>query len=93
MGRSASCSSRWQIETSTPPPSLHFATSFAEVPTGHGIDDSITPETFAVVALALFQGLVRQRRIDPARVSDELFGQVLSWLLAGMPKAGDAGSG
>lgn len=64
----------------------------AEVLTAHGIDDTVTPDTFAVVVLALFQGLVRQRRTDPARVSDELFGQVLSWLLAGMPKAGDARS-
>ncbi|MDY6999120.1 MAG: TetR/AcrR family transcriptional regulator [Actinomycetota bacterium] len=56
----------------------------------HRIDDSVTPESFAVVVLALYQGLVRQRRTDPARVSEELFGQVLSWQLAGMPKATEA---
>jgi AcrR family transcriptional regulator len=53
----------------------------------HGVDQSIvTPETFAVVVLAIYQGLIRQRRTDPSLVSEELFGQVLSWQLAGMPK-------
>lgn len=53
----------------------------------HNVDQSIvTPETFAVVVLALYQGLIRQRRTEPSRVSEELFGQVLSWQLAGMPK-------
>ncbi len=55
----------------------------------HGVDPSVTPESFAVVVLALYQGLVRQRRTDPARVSEELFGQALSWQLAGMPKITD----
>ena len=55
----------------------------------HGVDPSITPESFAVVVLALYQGLVRQRRTDPARVSEELFGQALSWQIAGMPKTTD----
>lgn len=53
----------------------------------HHVDQSIvSPETFAVSVLALYQGLTRQRRTDPSRVSEELFGQVLSWQLAGMPK-------
>ena len=55
----------------------------------HDIDPSITPDSFAVVVLALYQGLVRQRRTDPARVSEDLFGQALSWQLAGMPKTSD----
>ena len=38
------------------------------------------------MVLALFQGLIRQRRIDPTRVPEELFGQALAWQLAGMPK-------
>jgi AcrR family transcriptional regulator len=51
------------------------------------VDSSVTPDSFAVVVLALYQGLVRQRRTDPARVSEELFGQALSWQIAGMPKS------
>lgn len=54
----------------------------------NNIDDSVSVEGFAVVVLALFQGLIRQRRIDPDRVPDELFGQALAWQLAGMPKKG-----
>ncbi len=58
----------------------------ADVLTHHGVDDSVTPESFTVVVLALFHGLIRQRRIDPSRVSEDLFGQALTWQLAGMPK-------
>jgi AcrR family transcriptional regulator len=36
------------------------------------------------VVLALFDGLVRQRRTDPASVPDDLFPQALRWLLAGL---------
>lgn len=54
----------------------------------NNIDDSVSVEGFAVVVLALFQGLIRQRRIDPDRVPDELFGEALAWQLAGMPKKG-----
>jgi len=32
----------------------------------------------------MFQGLARQRRIDPARVSGDLFAQSLRWLFAGL---------
>ena len=34
--------------------------------------------------LGLFQGLVRQRRVDPASVPDDLFAQAVGWLLAGV---------
>jgi hypothetical protein len=34
--------------------------------------------------LALFDGLVRQRRVDPAAVPDSLFPEALRWLLAGL---------
>ncbi|WKG06208.1 TetR/AcrR family transcriptional regulator [Mycolicibacterium sp. HK-90] len=54
----------------------------------NNIDDSVSVEGYAVVVLALFQGLIRQRRIDPTRVPEELFGQALTWQLAGMPKKG-----
>ncbi|CRZ14618.1 TetR/AcrR family transcriptional regulator [Mycolicibacterium neworleansense] len=52
----------------------------------NNIDDNVSVERFAVVVLALFQGLIRQRRIDADRVPAELFGQALAWQLAGMPK-------
>ncbi|CDO30016.1 TetR/AcrR family transcriptional regulator [Mycolicibacterium porcinum] len=58
----------------------------AETLERNNIDDSVSVDGFAVVVLALFQGLVRQRRIDPDRVPEELFGQALAWQLAGMPK-------
>jgi AcrR family transcriptional regulator len=38
----------------------------------------------ATLVLAMFQGLVRQRRIDPERVSGELFAQGLRWLFGGL---------
>jgi len=38
----------------------------------------------ATVALAMFQGLMRQRRIDPDRVSGDLLAQGLHWLFAGL---------
>ena len=34
--------------------------------------------------LALFQGLVHQRRVDPGSVADDLFARALRWLFAGM---------
>ncbi|MEX3647313.1 TetR/AcrR family transcriptional regulator [Mycolicibacterium porcinum] len=58
----------------------------AETLERNNIDDSVSVDGFAVVVLGLFQGLVRQRRIDPDRVPEELFGQALAWQLAGMPK-------
>ncbi len=36
--------------------------------------------------LAMFGGLIRQRRIEPERVTEEMFGQALRWQIAGMPK-------
>ncbi|WP_344420648.1 TetR/AcrR family transcriptional regulator [Amycolatopsis minnesotensis] len=44
----------------------------------------VPPSTVATVVLALFQGLVRQRRIDQGSVPPELFGQALRWLFAGL---------
>ncbi|KWX25002.1 TetR family transcriptional regulator [Mycolicibacterium wolinskyi] len=64
----------------------------AEALERNNVDDSVSPDAFAVVVLALFQGLIRQRRIDPDRVPEELFGQALAWQIAGMPKA-SAGRG
>lgn len=47
-----------------------------------GTAPGIEPDEMTVVALALFQGLVRRRRIDPAAVPDDLFARVLRRLFA-----------
>jgi AcrR family transcriptional regulator len=47
-----------------------------------------TPPAVAVVVAALFEGLVRRRRIDPDRVPEELFGHALRWLFAGIDATG-----
>lgn len=41
-------------------------------------------DSVATVVAALFQGLVRLRRVDPDSVPEELFGQALVWLFAGI---------
>jgi AcrR family transcriptional regulator len=38
----------------------------------------------AIVISALFQGMVRQRRIDPDNVPPELYGDALRWLFTGI---------
>jgi len=43
----------------------------------YGTPPGISPEEMTLVALALFNGLVRRRRIDPGAVPDDLFGRVL----------------
>lgn len=53
----------------------------------NGVDvDRISVDDFATTTLALFSGLIRQRRIEPERVSEQMFGQALRWQIAGMPK-------
>ena len=47
----------------------------------------VPPAEVAAVVLAMFQGLVRQRRIDPDRVSGDLFAQGLRWLFNGLGSA------
>jgi AcrR family transcriptional regulator len=49
-----------------------------------GAPADVSATELATVVLAMFQGLVRQRRIDPARVSGDLFAQSLRWLFAGL---------
>ncbi|MBW0103146.1 TetR/AcrR family transcriptional regulator [Pseudonocardia sp. KRD291] len=41
-------------------------------------------DEIATVVLAMFQGLVRQRRLDPASVPDDLYGRALTWLFDGL---------
>jgi AcrR family transcriptional regulator len=50
----------------------------------YGARTAVPPETATRVALALYQGLARQRRIDPAAVPADLFTLGLEWLLAGL---------
>jgi len=65
----------------------------ARVVERHGADPGIPPEAVTRVVLALFLGLARQRRIDPAAVPPDLLARALRWLLAGMrPDAGARGS-
>jgi AcrR family transcriptional regulator len=42
------------------------------------------PHEVTVVVLALFQGLARRRRLDPATVPDDLLARALRWLFAGL---------
>jgi AcrR family transcriptional regulator len=53
----------------------------------HGAATEVKPEAVTRIALALFQGLARQRRIDPA-VPADLFTMGLEWLLAGLRASG-----
>jgi AcrR family transcriptional regulator len=47
----------------------------------------------AIVVSALFQGMVRQRRLDPEHVSAELYGEALRWLFAGVQARDSAEAG
>jgi AcrR family transcriptional regulator len=58
----------------------------AEMLARNNVDDSVSVDEFAITTIALFSGLIRQRRIDPDRVHGEMFGRALRWQLAGMPK-------
>lgn len=61
-----------------------------------GVIDDVSAADVTSVAVALFNGLVRQRRISPDSVPDDLFAQALRWVFAGLPRteaAGDPGHG
>ena len=49
-----------------------------------GTPPGVSATEVATIVLAMFQGLVRQRRIDPDRVSGDAFVQGLRWLFAGL---------
>jgi AcrR family transcriptional regulator len=53
-----------------------------------GTPPGVPAAEVATIVLAMFQGLVRQRRIDPDRVSGDLFVQGVRWLLAGLRTPG-----
>lgn len=48
-----------------------------------GYPDDLAPR-LAIVISALFQGLVRQRRIDPDNVPAQLYSDALRWLVTGL---------
>lgn len=56
----------------------------ARAMTNAGVPSGIPAREVTVVASALVQGLVRERRIDPTSVPDHLFAQALRWLFAGL---------
>lgn len=47
-----------------------------------------TPQAVAAVIAALFDGLLRQRRLNPGLVSADLFGHAVRWLFAGIDATG-----
>lgn len=49
-----------------------------------GVATEVSPRAVARVILGLFQGLMRQHRLDPAAVPDDLLTQALRWLVGGM---------
>jgi len=56
-----------------------------------GVAPGVSSRTVTNVVLALVQGLVRRRRLDPSGVDDEVIGQALRWLFAGIGAASPSG--
>jgi AcrR family transcriptional regulator len=54
-----------------------------------GAARDVAPREATMVMLALFHGLVRQRRLDPEAVPDDLFAQALRWVFAGLRTGGE----
>ncbi|QUQ62907.1 TetR/AcrR family transcriptional regulator [Kutzneria sp. CA-103260] len=50
---------------------------------GRSVPGAAKADQLSTIIMALFQGLVRQRRTDPDSVPEELFGQALEWLFTG----------
>ena len=57
-----------------------------------GRDKDVSADAVTTVVRALFQGLVRQRRLNPDSVPEELFGQALHWLFTGIEASGSRGA-
>jgi AcrR family transcriptional regulator len=51
-------------------------------------DVAVPVDALATVLNSLFEGMVQRRRADPDAVPDELFGQALLWLIAGVRATG-----
>ncbi len=52
-----------------------------------GAPPGAAPREVTAVVLALFQGLARRRRLDPATVPDDLLARALRWLFVGLSAA------
>jgi len=52
----------------------------------------VSARTVTIVVVSLFQGLVRRRLIEPDSVPDDLFGQALRWLFAGLRATASTGA-
>jgi AcrR family transcriptional regulator len=57
-----------------------------------GREHDVSADAVSTIVRALFQGLVRQRRINPDSVPEELFGQALHWLFTGIEASGSRGA-
>jgi AcrR family transcriptional regulator len=57
----------------------------------YGAAPDVASREVTVIVLALFQGLVRRRRLEPAAVPDDLLARALRWLFAGLRAEHDAG--
>jgi AcrR family transcriptional regulator len=57
-----------------------------------GREQDVSADAVSTIVRALFQGLVRQRRINPDSVPEELFGQALHWLFTGIEASGSRGA-
>lgn len=65
--------------------------TFAEQRRHIGVDIGMSDEEFATVVTALYQGLLRQVRLDPDVVAPDLLGRVLMTLVRGLAaETGDA---
>lgn len=56
-----------------------------------GAAPGVSPRMVARIVLGLFQGLMRQHRLDPAAISDDLLARTLRWLFTGMRLPAAAG--
>jgi AcrR family transcriptional regulator len=61
-----------------------LATVLAERTDGPARNADVPFDHVATVVMALFQGLVQVRRIDPELVPEPLYGQAVQWLFAGL---------
>jgi AcrR family transcriptional regulator len=50
--------------------------------------DDVSADDLATIVMALFQGLIRQRRINPDQISNEILTDALHWLFAGIAAKG-----
>jgi AcrR family transcriptional regulator len=60
---------------------------------GRGQSGDAPFDDVATVLLALFQGLVQLRRVDPALVPEELYGTAVHWLFVGLNASVDPSRG